>query len=167
MTGRHAASFVAALGRVAEPTPCLFADGNRSSSLLDLAPAALDGSVFLDGPDPELTGRVGEAVITALEEGDRPVDVGAVRGFEAARRLLKAWTATRYGSGAKVRKVLEAQSADPGALGVLAFEPHRAVRFFSFTLWHVRKERFELWDAGLLLTPGCGPPRRRTRSSQW
>jgi ABC-type branched-subunit amino acid transport system substrate-binding protein len=158
VTGRHAVSLVRALAKHGAPAPMLFADGSRSESLLALAPEALEGSVFLDGPDPELEGRLGEAAIEALERAEKPVDVAAIRGFEASRRLVQAWATSGGATGKKLTAQLEASSGTPGVLGALTFEPYRGVRHYPYTIWTVRKGSFELWPEGLLPTPGCGPP---------
>jgi hypothetical protein len=158
VTGRHAASFVAALEEAGRAQRCLFVDGNRCDSLVARAPTVLEGSVFLDGPDPELQGRIGEDLVEAIESADAPVDAATVRAFEAARRLLDAVMRSDRGNFAKVRARLEEGPQEGGALGELVFEPHRGIRFFPFTYWRVRGGRLELWNDGFLPTPGCGPP---------
>jgi len=156
--GAYAVSFAKALEAAGRPRACLFADGNRAESLLAHAPTCLEGSVLLDGPDPELEGRVGEAAVEALERMDVPVDALAIRGFEAARRIRAAVATADSTKSSKVRAALEAEAGTTGALGALVVEPHRGIRFYPFTYWRVRSGRAEMWSDGLLPTPGCGPP---------
>ncbi len=158
VTGRYAVSFAKALEAVGKPHRCLFADGNRGESILGHAPTALEGSLFLDGPDPELEGRLGEEAVEALERADAPVDALALRAFEATRRLLNAVETAGGTKFSKVRAALEASQDETGVFGALTTERHRGIRFFPFTYWVVRKGRAEIWADGLLPTPGCGPP---------
>lgn len=158
VSGGWAVSFVEALAAAGTPHRCLFADGNRCASLLARAPEVLDGSIFLDGPDAELEGRLGEDAVAALEEAGRPVDTTAIRSFEAARRLLDAALSADGTRRAGMRAILEEDASAVGAFGRLVYEPHRGIRLFPFTLWRARKGRLDLWDDDLLPTPGCGPP---------
>ena len=158
VTGRHAVSFARALEAAGTPRRCLFADGGRGESLLAHAPTALEGSLFLDGPDPELAGRIGESAVEALEQAGVPVDALALRAFEATRRILGAVRTAESSKFSRVRAALEAAAGEAGVLGALTTEPHRGIRFFPFTYWVVRGGRAEIWADGLLPTPGCGPP---------
>ncbi len=159
MTGVHAQRFARGLAETGWHPNALFCDAARNESMLALAPEQFEGCVFLDGPDPELQGRMGEDLIADLERAGRPIDVASVRSFEGARRVLAAVAAA---GSTKFRKVWEKlvpqeRKPIPGVLP-LHFEPHGGIRLFPFAYWRVRKGEFELWPQGLLPTVGCGPP---------
>ena len=158
MNGGPLKHFVETLAASAWRPKLFFADGARDESLLAVAGDALEDCVFLDGPDPELNGRLGEALLDAIERAGRPLDVVTVRAFEAARLVLTAVASAEATKLKKVWAALEPEVPRPGTLGKLGFEHHGAVHFFPFTYWRVEKGRHELWPAGLLPTPGCGPP---------
>jgi ABC-type branched-subunit amino acid transport system substrate-binding protein len=150
--------FLAALAAGTWRPRLLFAEGARDESLLTAAGDALEGCVFLGGPDPELQGRLGESLVRAFERAGRPLEVVGVRAFEAARRLLTGFAAA---DGVKLKAVwaaLDLETPQVGVLGRLGFSHPGAVRFFPLTLWRVEKGRYEPWPAGLLPTAGCGPP---------
>jgi WD40 repeat protein len=112
----------------------------------------------LGGPDPEGEGRVGESLLSALEKASVPMAETAVRAAEAARRLLLAAESAGSATPKKVIGALAPETAVPGLLGALAFEPPGGIRFFPHRLWRVRNGRFEEWPPGALPTPDCGPP---------
>ncbi len=160
MTGAHAERFARGLKETKWSPRALFCDGARDESVLALAPEQLGNCVFVDGPDPELQGRMGEDLIADLERGNGPIDIAAVRAFEGARRILAAVVAA---GGTKFKKVWEQlvpEEPKPilGAMGPLLFQRHGGIRLFPFTYWRVRKGEYELWPQGLLPTVGCGPP---------
>ncbi|MDJ0975990.1 MAG: ABC transporter substrate-binding protein [Planctomycetota bacterium] len=158
MTGVWAQRFAAALKSTSWTHPCLFCDGSRDESVLEAGGAMLAKSVFLDGPDPELMGRVGEDLVMALERLDGPIETVAIRAYEGARRIVQA---TAKADSTKLKKVWAALApgeASNGALGPLHFELHGGIRFFPLTYWKIERGRFEMWPIGLLPVEGCGPP---------
>lgn len=157
-TGRHLASFVRAWGTVEGAPRCLFCDLARSDDLLALAPQAFERSVVLGGPDPEGLGRVGEALLSALEKAGARADEAGVRAAEAARRLAAA---ALRADGSGMKKLVEALAPEApvaGLCGRLGFEPCGGVRFFPLRPWRVERGRFAEWPEGLLPTAQCGPP---------
>jgi ABC-type branched-subunit amino acid transport system substrate-binding protein len=157
LSGRHALAYARALEARGKERRTLFADACRSQAILAAAPKALEGSVFLDDPDPELTGRAGEGLVEALERAGHEADALSARAFEAARRILVVNARTGE-DGAGLAKALAEEDPGAGPLGPLAFEPYRASRFPPTTLWRSAGQRLEPWPVGLLPTPGCGPP---------
>lgn len=157
-TGRHLESLAQALGALQEPPRCLFCDLSRCAALRTLAPRALEVAVLLGGPDPEGEGRVGEALLNALERAGAPEDEVAVRAAEAGRRLVSAARLSTGDGHAKLVEALAPATPTAGLLGTYAFEPSGATRFFPLRLWRVRGGRFQEWPPGLLPTPDCGPP---------
>jgi len=158
MNGEPLLAFVRCLAGSNWRPRLLFADGARDESLLSVAGSSLEGCVFLDGPDPEMQGQLGERLLDALERSERPLDVVTGRAYEAARLLLDA--AARAGS-TKPRALWEAldpETPHSGTFGRLRFEPHGALRHFPTTWWIVKKGRYVSWPEGLLPTEGCGPP---------
>jgi len=135
-----------------------FADGARDASLLADAAGALEGCVFLGGSDPEMHGRLGEDLVEAVERSAEPLEAVTPRAYEAARRLLAALHAAGSTRLKNVWAALQPGEDQPGVLGTLHFDPFGAVRLFPFGLWRVAKGAYEEWPAGLLPTPGCGPP---------
>jgi ABC-type branched-subunit amino acid transport system substrate-binding protein len=158
LTGRALEAFVTGLEALDAPPRCLFLDGTRADALLAAAPKVFAASVVLGGPDPEGEGRVGESLLTALEKESVPMAETAVRAAEAARRLLVAAESAGSATPKKVIAALAPETAVPGLLGTLAFEPPGGIRFFPHRLWRVRNGRFEEWPPGALPTPDCGPP---------
>lgn len=156
--GRHLEAFVRAWGTVEGAPRCLFPDLARSDLLLGLAREAFAASVVLGGPDPEGLGRVGEGLLTALEQAGAPHDEVGVRAAEAVRRLAAAALTAEGSSLKKVVEALAPETPVQGLCGAYAFEPPGGVRFFPLRLWRVRSGRFEEWPEGLLPTPLCGPP---------
>ncbi len=135
-----------------------FADGARDQSLLEAAGAALESAVFLDGPDPEMHGRLGERLIDEVERAEQPLEVVTSRAYEAARRVLTATLAAESTKLKHVWTALNPMEESAGALGPLAFEPFGAVRLYRHTYWRVEDGEYAEWPGGLLPTPGCGPP---------
>lgn len=135
-----------------------FADGARDESLLGIAQGCLEGCVFLDGPDPEMHGRLGENLIDAVERADRPLEVVTSRAFEAARRVLAAALAAGSTKLKHLWTAFAPGEERAGALGRLSFEPFGGVRLYRHTYWRVKDGAYEEWPGGLLPTPGCGPP---------
>lgn len=136
----------------------LFADGARDASLLDVGGDALEGCVFLDGPDPEMQGRRGEDLLDMLDGAGKPVEAISARAAEAARRILAA---VADAESTKLKRVLESLApaeVRPGVLGPMAFERSGEVQAYGYTWWRVQKGSYEPWPEGLLPTPGCGPP---------
>lgn len=158
MTGAFAQKFAAALRSTSWTHPCLFCDGARDASVLAAGGEALANAIFLDGPDPELTGRLGEDLIVALERQDRPIETVSIRAYEGARRIVAAAAAAGSTKHKKVWAALAPGEIDNGALGPLRYELHGGIRFFPFTFWRVQKGRFAMWPIGLLPVEGCGPP---------
>ncbi len=158
MNGSHARRFVKTLAASGWRPKLFFADGARDESLLALGREALEGCVFLDGPDPELHGRLGERLIDDLERADQPLDVVTVRAYEGVRRLLGAMVKAAATKLKKVWAALEPEIPAPGTLGTISFEHHGAIRMLPMTFWRVKDGAYEMWPRGLLPTEGCGPP---------
>lgn len=158
MTGAWAQRYAKALADTRWDPACLFCDGSRDQSVLQAGGDRLAKSIFLDGPDPELTGRRGEELIAALETSAKPVEVVSVRAYEGARRILDA---VKQAGSTKLKKVWAALApGEPsaGALGPRIYELHGGIRFFPFTYWRVKKGRFVVWPVGMLPLEGCGGP---------
>jgi ABC-type branched-subunit amino acid transport system substrate-binding protein len=158
MAGAHVRSFVDVLAASTWRPRLLFADGARDASLLERARGCLDGCVFLGGPDPELHGREGEALVDAVDRAGAPMECVLPRAYEAARRLLAAVVEADATRASDVLAAYRPGEARPGVLGPLRFAGHGSVRLFPFRFWRVVKGRTEPWPGGLLPTPGCGPP---------
>jgi ABC-type branched-subunit amino acid transport system substrate-binding protein len=157
-TGPWARRFVDALATANWTPQCLFCEGTRDGSLLEAGGKQLARSVFLGAPDPELRGRAGESLIEALERQAGPIELMAIRAYEAARRILLAHRAAESRKARSVWTALDAQNPNAGVMGEIHFEPHGGIRFFPFTWWHVKRGRFDPMSQGLLPTVGCGPP---------
>lgn len=158
MNGEPLHHFVRTLAASTWRPKLFFAEGARDESLLAVAGDALDGCVFLGGPDPEMHGRIGEVLLDDLERAGQPMDVVTVRAYEATRMLLTAATVAGATKLKKVWDALAPETPKTGVLGSLAFEHHGALRAFPFTFWRVQKGAYEEWPQGQLPTPGCGPP---------
>ena len=158
MNGAPLRHFVKTLAADAWRPKLLIADGGRDQRLLDMAGDALEGCVFLDGPDPEMQGRLGEGLLNALDKQGKPFDVVTARAFEATRLILGALAKAGATKIKKVWAALDPETPRPGTFGKLGFEHHGSVRFFPMTWWRVQDGAYEPWPEGLLPTEGCGPP---------
>jgi ABC-type branched-subunit amino acid transport system substrate-binding protein len=156
--GAHLARFTRALEAAPEPLACLYPDLARSETLRAAAPRAFEGSLVLGGPDTELVGRAGEALLNAQEKAGLALSETLVRAAEAARRLTLAVRTAEGTTAKKIAAALLPHTPTQGLLGALAFEPPGTVRFFPVHLWRGRKGKLEEYPAGLLPAPGCGPP---------
>ncbi|MDA1194347.1 MAG: ABC transporter substrate-binding protein [Planctomycetota bacterium] len=158
MAGAPLHAFVRALAASAWRPRLVFADGGRDASLLAFGADALEGAVFLDGPDPEMHGRAGEKLVDDLERAGAPLEAVSARAYEATARVLAAVAAAGSTKLKHVRDALAPETPSPGVLGALAFDASGAVRGYATTWWRVQGGRYAIWPGGLLPTPGCGPP---------
>ena len=158
LNGAPLHAFVQAIAGMPDRPRLFFADGARDASLLSGGTGALEDCVFLGGPDPEMRGRLGEALLEAIDRAGAPMEAVTPRAYEGARRILLAVSAAESTKLKALWTTLAPQEENAGALGPLRFEPFGGVRRFPHTLWRVRKGRYEEWPAGELPTLGCGPP---------
>ncbi len=136
----------------------LLAAPARDESLLAVAPEALSNAAIVGGIDPELSGRVGEALIDAMDRREIPLDDAAIRAFEATRRFLSAYANTRKG---RIKHVLEGVAGfakKPSVLGRVGFAHHGSLEHPPLMLWRVHRGRVEPWPEEFRLVKGCGPP---------
>lgn len=158
VSGRYARSLVEALAAGDWHPRLVFADGLHGAPVLASHAASLEGSVLLDGPDAELSGRLGEQAVEALDREGAPVTATALRAYEAARRLLEA---RRIADSDKLKKVLEALAPEDEVVttfGPLAFAPHGAIGRWPITMWTVEGGLVRAARPDRVPTEGCGPP---------
>ena len=160
LQGENAQAFVRAVAASDWRPKLLFADGARDEVLLTLAEGALEACAFLDAPDPELQGRLGESLLDGWDRQDRAFAAVVPRAFEAARLIIRAVARSKKGSR-KLGRVWQAfNPTEPavGTFGKLAFGPHGRLLRLPFSMWRVHKGTYEEWPADLFPTVGCGPP---------
>ena len=159
LQGRRARELAGLLAKSDWRPRLLFTDGARDEALLQAAQGALEGCTFLDAPDPELQGRLGEQLLDGWERGDRPWAAVVARAFEAARLiLLGVEKAEGRRKLSKVWPALDPTTPAVGTFGKFAFGPHGRIERFPFSFWRVHKGSYQMWPADLFPTEGCGPP---------
>ena len=136
----------------------LLAAPSRDESLLTLAPGALKNAAFVGGVDPELSGRLGEALIDAMDRRELALDATAIAAFESTRRFLSALSTTKKGRIKHVLAGIASFAKKPSVLGRVGFAHHGSLDHVPLMLWRVHRNRIEPWPEEFRLVRGCGPP---------